>query len=786
MPNRLAESASPYLRQHAHNPVDWWPWGAEAFAEARRRNVPIFLSAGYSTCYWCHVMERESFEDAATARLMNERLVCVKLDREERPEVDQAYMAAIQVLTGRGGWPMSIFLEPERLRPFWGGTYFPPEPRHGLPSFRQVVSGMSESWASRREDVLRQAGAVAEAVSEHLSARAGPVAVGRPQVAMAMQTLLTIADPVNGGFGGAPKFPQAVYLELLLDARARLGADQRPAIDHVLKLALDRMALGGIHDHLGGGFHRYSVDAAWMVPHFEKMLYDQAQMLSVYARAADVFGDGFYGRVARRIAGYVARELTHASGVFFTAQDAEVDGREGLNYLWAPGEIVAALPGVEAQFAMDLFGLTEGPNFSDPHHPDEPARNVLRLSERPEGLASRLGVSARELVDRVDRLSERLLGVRDARRGPRLDDKVLTSWNGLMMGALADAGRLLREPALVEAARRAAEALWSRHASEEGVLVHSTGGGRAAGDAGAAGMAGTLEDYAMFAHGLLAVARALPGEAPLRHRQAAVLLARAEQDFGDGSGGYFDTQADRADLFVRARATYDGAMPSAGSVITHALIELAEQTGAEDLSVAAARAVAAVSAPIAESPISAVNSTRALLRMLALDEPLLVSVLADAPLPASPGAGSAGGSGAVQVWASEEELEVGPEQPAEVRLRVEIAAGHHLMVPRGAAAAPVEDDIEPLVVSVVGGSGVAVFADYPEGEPIEPSDAASVRVYRGRVEFDVALEAAGTWTGAPRLAVRYQACTDRACLMPASQTLDVRIVNRPGATAPGS
>ncbi len=773
MPNRLAHSASPYLQQHAHNPVDWWPWGPEALAEARRRDVPIFLSAGYSTCYWCHVMERESFEDQATAALMNERFVCIKLDREERPEIDQAYMAAIQVLTGRGGWPMSIFLEPLGLRPFWGGTYFPPEPRHGLPSFQQVLSGMSDSWYTRRDDVLKQAAAIAESVSEHLQARAAPVAVGRPQVAMAMQTLLTIADPVHGGFGGAPKFPQAVYLELLLDARARLGPDQRPAIDHVLRLALDRMALGGIHDHLGGGFHRYSVDAMWIVPHFEKMLYDQAQLLSVYARATETFQDSLYARVARRVAGYVARELTHPSGVFYTAQDAEVNGREGLNYLWLPADIRAALPADDATFAIDLFALADGPNFSDPHHPHEVARNVLRLAERPDALAARMGVSVSSLLERIDRLSDTLLAARAKREGPRLDDKVLTSWNGLMIGALADAGRLLCEPALVQSAQKAADALWARHASDDGTIIHSSS------------IPATLEDYAMLAHGLLALARALPAEASLLHRRAATLLARAEQDFGDTSGGFFDTQADRTDLFVRARATYDGAMPSAASVITHALIDLAEQTGSDDLAHAAARAVVAVSAPIAESPISAVNSTRALLRMLALDEPLLVSLLADAPLPA--GSSTSSGTPAVQFWASEEELEIGPDHPAEVRLRIEIAPGHHLLAPVSASTEPVEEAIQPLAIALIGGSGVSVFADYPEGVPLDPAtppNPASPRVYRDRVEFDVALESSGPWTGTPRLAVRYQACTDRACLMPATHTLDVRIVQHtPSTTA---
>jgi len=784
MANRLATSSSPYLLQHAENPVDWWPWGMEAISEARRRGVPIFLSAGYSTCYWCHVMERESFEDGPTARVMNERFVCVKVDREEHPEVDQVYMTALHVLTGHGGWPMNMFVEPEGLKPFWGGTYFPKSPRHNLPSFVQVLEGMAGAWATRREEVLKQAGAVAESVAEHLSAGAAPVPVGRPHAAMAIRTLLTIADPVHGGFGGAPKFPQAVYLEMLLDARERVGASAdsgaagRAAIDAVLRRALDGMSLGGVHDHVGGGFHRYSVDASWTVPHFEKMLYDQAQMLSVYARASGAFGDAWYGRVARRIAAYVLREMTDREGAFFTAQDAEVDGREGLNYLWSTAEMAAALGEDEARFAAEVFAVSRGPNFQDPHHPSKPgevARNVLRLDERPEAAASRLGVGVEALVHRLDRVSEAMLAARAKRKQPRLDDKVLTSWNGLMIGALARAGQALAEPFMIAAAERAARAVLARHRPRAGALLHAS-------RLGTGGVAGTLEDYAMLAGGLLASAEAAPDSAEDLAARADELLDEAAGLFGDGRSGYMDTQAGRPDLFVRARATYDGAMPSAASAMTHALLDRAERTGLEPHLRAAASAVAATSAAVAESPISAVNSTRAVLRMLALDEPMLVQALG--PVREDAGGAATAGGPAVTIWASEDEVAVGPDEPASLLVRLEIAPGYHLTAPGGSRAAGSTRAVE---VSVAGGSGVVAYADYPVGEPLAPEEdsasggageAESHRVYRGVVEMEVALERVGAWSGEPRLVVTYQPCTDRSCGEPVSHVLDVRVGRR--------
>ncbi|QYU67869.1 DUF255 domain-containing protein [Leptolyngbya sp. 15MV] len=406
----------------------------QAIAEARRRDVPIFLSIGYSTCYWCHVMERESFENEEIGRLMSELFVCVKLDREERPDLDELYMAATQLMTGSGGWPMSVFVEPEGLRPFWCGTYFPPEGRWGRPGFPQVLRGMAEAWRTQRAQVLEQARALAAAVGEHLQRSTAPVSLTLEQPTRAAQQILSMHDRQHGGFGGAPKFPQPVLLELLLDVRAHAGDEAtRAAIDAVVRFTLDRMAIGGLQDQIGGGFHRYCVDAHWTVPHFEKMLYDNAQLVGLYARAAATYGDGYYRRVVERTIAYVAREMTGPDGSFYSAQDAEVDGLEGANYVWRPEEARDALPEDLRPIAMRALGLDGGANFQDPHHPDAAATHVLRLRARPEEVAAELGMTPGDFDAAMDRAAELMRRVRDARPKPRLDDKVLASWNGLMI-----------------------------------------------------------------------------------------------------------------------------------------------------------------------------------------------------------------------------------------------------------------------------------------------------------------------------------------------------------------
>lgn len=772
--NRLAGETSPYLLQHAHNPVEWWPWGAEAIAEARRRDVPIFLSIGYSTCYWCHVMERESFENEEIGRLMSELFVCVKLDREERPDLDELYMAATQLMTGSGGWPMSVFVEPEGLRPFWCGTYFPPEGRWGRPGFPQVLRGMAEAWRTQRAQVLEQAGALAAAVGEHLQRSTAPVSLTLEQPTRAAQQILSMHDRQHGGFGGAPKFPQPVLLELLLDVRAHAGDEAtRAAIDAVVRFTLDRMAIGGLQDQIGGGFHRYCVDAHWTVPHFEKMLYDNAQLVGLYARAAATYGDGYYRRVVERTIAYVAREMTGPDGSFYSAQDAEVDGLEGANYMWRPEEARDALPEDLRPIAMRALGLDGGANFQDPHHPDAAATHVLRLRARPEEVAAELGMTPGDFDAAMDRAAELMRRVRDARPKPRLDDKVLASWNGLMIAGLARAARLVVDhgssAAWLAMARRAAGAVLAG-------LRDPVDGLRRTARLGRSQIPAFLEDYACLADALLELHAAgvervdVAGRSEETLGAARALIEEAWGLFGDeASGAWHDTRAGQADLFVRPRSAHDGAMPSGAAVMARALSQLHAATGDGWALDRAIGLLGSVSADITRSPVGAAGSTRALLALVVSSAQAAgrLAGLGPAPEPEP----KASEFTPVEIYADRERVEVGPDRPASLRLVVRIKPGYHINAadPGGAMGR----GLVPLRVGVVHGRGVAAFADYPAGEAGGVDG--EIRVHRGDVEFEVALEREGEWSGRPLLSVTYQACTETACLPPTTVELDVAI-----------
>ena len=781
-PNRLAQQTSPYLLQHSHNPVDWYPWGDEAFAEARRRDVPIFLSIGYSTCYWCHVMERESFENPVIAGAMNEGFVCIKVDREERPDVDDVYMAAVQAFSGHGGWPICVFLEPRTLKPFWAGTYFPAEPKFsGVPTFPQVLSGMTSAWHTQRKEILEQAETLAESVKERVVAAGDPVVIDEGEVTRAVTQLLKIHDRVDGGFGPAPKFPQPVYLELLLAARSAAGdKETRDAVDSALRLTLDRMALGGVFDQVGGGFHRYSVDAKWLVPHFEKMLYDNAQLALVYTEAGRVYGDEFYLNIARRICRYVLREMVLAApgdaggsggaalpgGGFCSAQDAEVNHREGQNYLWTPAQLRAVLRSGDAELAIKLYQAAPGGNFRDPHHPDEPASNVLSLAVRPAELAATLAMSEGALQERIDGINTELLAARSKRDQPGTDTKVIAGWNGLMIAALARAGRVLGEPEFTDAARNAADFVLARMRAADGGLLRTFSTGRAQ-------IPAFLEDYAMVIQGLLALHLA-DADPTGQYLSAAKELTRiADGRFADpATGAFFDTLADQPDLFVRARGVYDGAVPSGAGVMFHDLCDLYQISGDMSFLDRAAKGIAACSAFVAETPLGAANSTRALLRVLSTDRSSLARALAGAK-PAPESLELAADQSAVEILSPVTSVEIAPDQPGGLVLRVRIAEGYHLT-----AALPGMSDaakgLAPFSVHVVNGTGVSVYADYPKGSAIgDPGR--EVMIYKGEFELPIMLERSGDWKGRPLIAVTYQACTDAACLKPRTVELDVAI-----------
>ncbi len=774
-PSRLSRSTSPYLLDHAHNPVDWWPWGEAAFSEARRRDVPIFLSVGYSTCYWCHVMARESFEDAEIAQMLNESFVCIKVDREERPDLDDLYMAATLVTTGRGGWPMTVFIEPDRLRPFYCGTYFPARPseRTGThPTLVQLAEGISRSWHEQRERVLESAEAISQAVEQELSARHEPTALTPALIEQAAQAQLSAFDAVDGGFGGAPKFPQPVNLVFLMDLRERvLNDDARTAMDTAIRKTLDAMACGGLFDQVGGGFHRYAVDKHWHVPHFEKMLYDNAQLLGLCARAAKVYTSLEYERIARRIVEYLDREMTAEDGAFYSAQDAEVDGHEGQNYVWTAEQVREVL-GDEADEAMELYGLDNGPNFRDPHHPDSEPVNVLRLEAMPGELAARAGIDREALVARIDALNERLLEARSKRPQARLDDKVLASWNGLMISGLAEASVALEDASMLDRAKRACLAVRTRLIDDGGGLLRVSRGERAH-------TAAFLEDYAIVAGGLAATVRAgrvlgLPCEDLLT--EACRLVEQADARLAAPDGGYFDA-AGGGELFVRPRTTYDGATPTGSSAMLHTLMDLAELTGDRRWADRAVRAAGAISGQLASKAAGMLNATRALLRMF--DEESVraqLAALGPALEPDTPLTEGDEDFTPVEVYADRDSIEVKPDSPAELWLELRIAPGFHV-VAGDPGKGELASSLLAMRVFLLEGSGVRVFADYPEGEPWgEDRVLVHTGVVRVRAAMELDPDAAGEVPSArPLLGVRFQACDERSCRLPTTVELDVSV-----------
>ncbi|MET7455033.1 thioredoxin domain-containing protein [Streptomyces sp. NPDC005574] len=573
MPNRLAHETSPYLLQHAENPVDWWPWSAEAFEEARRRGVPVLLSVGYSSCHWCHVMAHESFEDPETADRINERFVAVKVDREERPDVDAVYMEAVQAATGQGGWPMTVFLTPE-AEPFYFGTYFPPEPRHGMPSFRQVLEGVGQAWSGRREEVAEVAGKIVRDLAGREISYGDGSAPGEEELARALLGLTREYDPQRGGFGGAPKFPPSMVIEFLLRHHARTGSEG------ALQMARDtgeRMARGGIHDQLGGGFARYSVDREWVVPHFEKMLYDNALLCRVYAHLWRATGSGLARRVALETADFMVRELRTAEGGFASALDADSDdgtGRhvEGVYYVWTPRELAEVLGEQDARLAAEYFGVTEEGTF-------EHGSSVLQLPEGEEGFDA----------ERIASIRERLLRRRAERPAPGRDDKVVAAWNGLAIAALAETGAYFERPDLVEAAVGAADLLVRLHLDDHARLARTSRDGRAGANAG------VLEDYADVAEGFLALA-SVTGEG-VWLEFAGFLLDHVLERFADPeSGALYDTAADAEQLIRRPQDPTDNATPSGWSAAAGALLSYAAHTGSEAHRTAAERALGVVKA----------------------------------------------------------------------------------------------------------------------------------------------------------------------------------------------
>jgi uncharacterized protein YyaL (SSP411 family) len=601
-PNRLANETSPYLLQHAYNPVDWHPWGEEAFEKARREDKPVFLSVGYSACHWCHVMERESFENEEIAALLNEKFVSIKVDREERPDVDQIYMTAVQLITQRGGWPMSVFLTPEG-EPFYGGTYWPPTSRMGMPGFRDILLKLDEVWTHKRDDAVSSAAQLREAIGQYSAPEFASAALNEDVLRKAQRSLLSSADRVRGGFGEAPKFPHSMDIRVLLRCWERFG--DADALD-VAVTTLDRMASGGIYDHLGGGFHRYSTDANWLVPHFEKMLYDNALLVPAYVEAMQILR-GFdeasrprtiadFEQVVRQTLDYVLREMTQPEGGFYSTQDADSEGEEGKFFVWDESEVIDALGPEDGRAFCYAYDVSPRGNWE--------GKNILNRPKSTEQAAKMLGKAPHELEETLHRCRRKLLEVRSQRVAPGRDDKVLSGWNGLMISAMAMAGRVLNEPRYTEAAGRAADFLLNRMRDDGGRLLHSYKDGRAR-------FMAYLDDYACLIDGLAELYQATFESGRL---ESAIELTRQMQErFSDPeSGAFFYTADDHERLIARTRDSQDNATPSGNSMAATALLKLGRLTGRSDIEEAGYRVLEAMSGLLAEQPRAAGQAVVAL------------------------------------------------------------------------------------------------------------------------------------------------------------------------------
>ncbi|HWE97488.1 MAG TPA: DUF255 domain-containing protein [Tepidisphaeraceae bacterium] len=755
--NRLAEESSPYLLQHAHNPVDWYSWGPEAFEAARREDKPIFLSVGYSTCYWCHVMERQSFENEAVAAEMNKRFINIKVDREERPDVDQLYMTAVQVLTRQGGWPMSVFLTPD-LRPFYGGTYFPPTDMYGRPGFITLLRGIEDAYRNRPADVEKTANQIIEIVgqlSEPLAPQA-PITVDQDFIDALVKRSTADYDPRYGGFGGAPKFPRETLLELVLvylhsadDAgRQTQSADFKSQIANLksqILSSLDALAAGGIRDQLGGGFHRYSTDAQWLVPHFEIMLYDNAMLAWCYVEAYRQTREPRYAAVARGIFDFILREMTSPDGAFYTAFDAEVDAQEGLSYLWTAPEIEQVLGREDAKVLAKVYGVDQGPNFADPHHGNGVAdKNILFLPRPMAEAARELGTDVAALEARLVPMRQKLLAVRAKRKQPLLDTKIITSWNALMIRAFAYGGQVLGDAQYTAAAVASAEFLLRSHQTPDGTLLRTSREGKAKYE-------GFLDDYAFLAQALLAL-RDATGAEVWKDRAGKVASAMLDR-FGDPeTGGFYFTDKSAGDVLVRQKTATDSPLPSGNAVAAMVLLELGH--------VAAARATLAIFAQQMESQGEGMSAmVQAAQQFLHRAEPFTVSAdeQGGEDRPLSPQQIAQGVVSVSTSWRG----------PAELLVKLDILPGFHIN------AHEVEGDVPLIATALTLGDDAAATVEYPPGREMGFAFADKpIRVYDGDVMIVVRFASPGREGMPVKLALSYQACDERACLPPVTKQVE--------------
>ncbi|MCS7225086.1 MAG: DUF255 domain-containing protein [Armatimonadetes bacterium] len=741
--NRLAYETSPYLLQHKDNPIHWLPWGDEAFEIAKKLDRPIFLSIGYSTCHWCHVMERESFENEEIAAILNKNFIAIKVDREERPEVDEAYMKAVLLFTGgHGGWPMSLFLTPDGL-PFFGGTYFPPD------AFRRILLEVSRLWKEERQRVMEAARSAAEAAAAELSFVAeDPKALDEKTLRMAEEALLRATDKVNGGFGRAPKFPPHPTLEFLLN---RYEKTQRLPLWEVIHLTLTKMALGGIYDHIGGGFHRYSVDEKWLVPHFEKMLYDNAQLAALYSRAYYLAGDELFLQVARETFEFVLREMTSPDGAFYSALDAEspvTEGghkEEGAFYLWTPEQVLSLLGPEEGRLFCKIYGITEEANFVNPHTGYR--GSIPNLLQGPLTTQARLvGLSEQQLKEKVVRWKETLRSARERRPRPFRDEKILISWNGLMISAFAQGYHFLREKQYCEAAVQAAEFLWKAAGGAQGSLVHTIQEGKPK-------IPAFLDDYAFLAAAFLDLYQATKD--PVWVERAEKLAEKMMEELWDDKAGGFWFSQRRADLFAVSKPSVDGSEPSGNGKAVQVLLRLAAIKGNSAFRQKARETLETFGGLMSKVPRACPSLLTGLDLWLAHQQ---------GPIPTLE---------PVRVSLVPQRLKLVEGQPASLSLILQIAPGWHIYGPKA-----VKNFIPTTVTLSSSETGLELVATYfPEPEVVRlPFLSEPVAVYQGRVEIGLQIRGEKEGSYIAKITCRFQPCDDKACLSPQEKTVSLPVM----------
>jgi uncharacterized protein YyaL (SSP411 family) len=768
--NRLAHESSPYLLQHARNPVDWYPWGAEAFAKAKKENKLIFLSIGYSSCHWCHVMERESFENSDVATLLNQSFVCIKVDREERPDIDAIYMTALNTLNQRGGWPLSMFLTADG-KPIVGGTYWPPDDKEiegtKVRGFKSILKIMTQWKAEKPKELEDQADRVAAATVMALGntfhGRA-LIDLNRELVDSAVKGVAGEFDKEYGGFGSpersfrGTKFPVPSYLELLWHEAERTKSAE---LKNIVNGTLDHMARGGIYDQLGGGFHRYSTERTWTIPHFEKMLYDNAQLVEVYAKVYRDTRNPLYRRIVEETLSFIDREMTAPAGGFYSALDADSNGQEGLFYVWSVAQIDAAFSDqADARLMKKVYGLEGSPNFEGKYY-------VLRLPKPLSDAAKELRLPEDDLQARLRSLPQKLLEVRAARPRPFLDTKILTSWNGEMIAAYAVAGQALAEPRYVQTAARAADFVLTKLGTPEGRLLRSFGA--QPGQAAEARLNGYLDDYAYLTHGLLCLHDATGERKWLG--EAMRLTDVMVQFFGDPeAGGFFYTSSDHEKLFARSKDQYDGAQPSGNSVAARNLTRLWTRTGEARFRAQAEKTFKAFAAALKLNPTGLTAMGDALAYYLdaqaggGADE----SSRKD---PTEQLRGPKKSDSVVKVTATAAPEKPGSDGKQVVTVTLLIEKGWHIY-----AHPPELEDLIPVQTSVsitAKTKPEEVKVEYPKGKVVQDPILGKYRIYEGKVEIKATVRRAPNASEPLEVTVKFQSCTAKQCLLPATKVLKV-------------